>query len=212
MIYIIGGAPRVGKSIVAKRLAQDTAASFVSTDDICDKLSDSLSETERAIKFPLPGFSGTASENVLTPEKRVELSIISAKSVEPEIDRIISNAITKDESLVIEGVHFLPEYVRELLSKYGSDKIQALFVGSTYVKAVVDGIMKNTSPDNWMRDSHPDVIRQVAEFVSALSRYLEKEAEKYHLAYKERTVDFERDVVTIKEMSLHHLPPESRYK
>ncbi len=194
MIYIIGGAPRVGKSIIAKRIAESNQTSFISTDDVCDKAIESLSDEERKIKFPLPGFSGTASENTLTPEERVQLSIISAKSLEPDIHRIILEALTKDESLVIEGVHFLPEYVRELITNYGTDKVKALFMGLRDIEAAIDGIMKNTSPDNWMRESNPDVIRQVAGFISALSNYTQEEAEQNNLRYEERTENFEEDM------------------
>lgn len=204
MIYLIGGAPRVGKSIAAKHVSERAHATFISTDDVCSKVSNQLSEEERKIQFPLPGFSGTASENVLTPEKRVELSIVSAKSLEPEIDRLISEALRKDESLVIEGVHLLPEYVRQLLAQYGAEKFHVVFVGLTNVDRVVEGIMKNTSPDNWMRDSNPDVIRQVAEFVASFSRYMREESKQNHLFYQERTEDFESDIKLLAEQLFDH--------
>jgi 2-phosphoglycerate kinase len=194
MIYIIGGAPRVGKSIVAKRIAERTHAALISTDDICDKAMGELSEEERKITFPMPEFSGTASENTLTPDQRVKLSLISAKSLESEIDHLISNALTRNESLVIEGVHLLPNDVRELLSKYGTEKFKTLFIGSTDVDNVVDGIMKNTGANNWLRESNADVIRQVAEFVSAFSQYVKAEADKNDLSYQERAADFEADM------------------
>lgn len=193
MIYLIGGAPRVGKSTISKIIATSEHVNLVSTDTLCSRVSESLPAEERKTRFPLPGFSGTASENILTPEQRVALSIVSAQSLETEIDRLISEAVEKNKSLVIEGVHLLPAHVGLLLAQYEKDKIRAIFLGSVHVDRVVDGIMKNTSPDNWMRESDPDVIRQVAEFVVAFSHYLQTESDRHHLVYQERTEDFESD-------------------
>lgn len=39
MIYLIGGAPRVGKSIIGKKLANIVGATFVSTDELDESLS-----------------------------------------------------------------------------------------------------------------------------------------------------------------------------
>lgn len=194
MIYLIAGAPRVGKSVVASWLAKRLGIPYVGTDDLCDRVSTSLSEEEKASKFPLPPFSGDPIENIATPDERVAFQIVSAKSLEPEIDRLISKSIEEKASLVIEGIHLLPEYVSGLLAKYGSENIRALFIGSQDIDLVADGIVKNTHPNNWMKDSDPQVIRQVAEFVVAFSGYVKKEGEGLGLTYRERTENFEKDI------------------
>ena len=183
MIYLIGGAPRVGKSIAAKRIAEIKHANFISTDDLCSRIIETLSDTERRERFPLPSFSGTASENVLTPQERVDFQWISARSLEPEIDKIVKDTISSGKSTVIEGVHLLPDHVRALIESNGLQNIQSLFVGLKDVNRVVDGIMKNSSADNWMKESSPAVIRQVAEFVAASSVRLQEEAVQNHLSY-----------------------------
>jgi len=201
MIYLIGGAPRVGKSIVARMLAESSQAAFIATDDMCDEAAKGLSEEERKARFPLPGFSGTASENTLTPEERVELQIITSKSLEPKLDQVISEAITKNKSLVIEGVHLLPEHVRRLLAEHGAEKFKVLFVGSNDVDRVMTGIAENTNPRNWTRNSSPEVIRQIAEFVAAFSAHIQKEATRNLLPYQERTDDFGADAKRLSELS-----------
>lgn len=194
MIYLIGGAPRVGKSIVAKKIAETTKAYFVSTDDVCSQAIKELSEETKKEKFPLPDFSGTASENTLTPEERVELQLISARSLEPDLDKIILQALSRNEDLVIEGVHLLPEHVHQLVMQYGPTKLKSLFIGLENTDRVVQGIEKNTSPNNWMRESDPAIIQQVAEFVAAFSTRIQTETIKNHLPYRERTEDFEGDI------------------
>lgn len=194
MIYLIGGAPRVGKSTLAKKIADSTKSHVVSTDAVCSQMIDRLSAEEKRILFPVPSFSGTTSENTLTPKERVELQHISAKSVEPELDKVITQALDENESIVIEGIHLFPNYVHQLLLKHGPAKFATLFIGQTATDLVVEGIIKNTSPNNWLRESNPDVIRQVAEFVAVFSKHIREEAALHDLIYQERTPSFEHDL------------------
>ncbi len=194
MIYLIGGAPRVGKSLAANAITQATHVAPVSTDDVCGQVMAAMPEEERASKFPLPRFSGDPAENTLSPEDRVKLQIVSARSLEPEIDRIIADALSKQETLVLEGVHLLPDHVQELLEQHGTDSIRPVFVGSEDATRIVDGIQKNTNPNNWLREGNPAVIRQIAEFAAAFSAWIRGEAEIHSLTYIERTDDFEGDM------------------
>lgn len=205
MIYLIGGAPRVGKSTLAKKIADSTKSHLVSTDTLCRRMIENLSAEEKRLLFPVPSFSGTASENTLTPEERILLQGISAKSVEPELEKIIAQALSKNESLVLEGIHLFPNYVHQLLLKRGPTKFTTLFIGQTATDLVVEGIVKNTSPNNWLRESNPDVIRQVADFVAVFSKYIQEEAALHDLIYQERTPIFESDLERFSQYLLNDL-------
>ena len=194
MVYLIGGAPRVGKSLASNAIAEALHVAPLSTDDVCDRVTAGMPEEERASKFPLPSFSGDPAENTLSPEEWVKLQVIGARSLQPEIDRLVAEALSKQESLVLEGVHLLPDHVQELLDQHGADHIRSLFVGSEDAAHIVDGIQKNTNPNNWLKESDPAVIRQVAECVAAFSAWIRKETESRALTYMERTDDFEGDL------------------
>lgn len=194
MIYLIGGAPRVGKSLMAKKLTEKSKSHLISTDGVCDEFVSTLSEEQHKQQFPMPNFSAEASHNTMQPKERVDLQIVSAKSLEPELDRIIDEAIQKQETIVLEGIHLLPSDVRGLKEKYGTENIFAIFVGSSDLNLVVDGIYKNTNPHNWLKNSDEAVIRQVAEFVVEFSHRMKKEAEENSVQYFERTSDFEADI------------------
>ena len=194
MIYLIGGAPRVGKSLMAKKLVEETKSHFISTDDVCETFISGLSDEQRTQKFPMPNFSGEASHNTMSSKERVDLQMISAKSLEPELDRIIGETIQKQETIVLEGIHLLPSHVRSLEEKFGKENVFAIFVGSSDLDLVVDGIYKNTNPHNWLKDSDEAVIRQVGEFVVEFSNRIKKETEENSVPYIERTKDFEADV------------------
>lgn len=205
MIYLIGGAPRVGKSTLAKKIADSTKSHVVSTDAVCSQMIDRLSADEKRILLPVPSFSGTASENTLTPKERVDLQCISARSVEPELDKIITQALDENKSIVIEGIHLFPNYVHQLLLKHGPTKFAALFIGQTATDLVVEGIVKNTSPNNWLRESNSDVIRQVADFVAVSSKHIQEEAVLHGLIYQERTPSFESDLERFSQHLLNDL-------
>ncbi|MBU2613360.1 hypothetical protein KJ925_02810 [Patescibacteria group bacterium] len=173
------------------------------TDDICESVEKKLPEDERQSKFPFPSFSGTASENVHTSDELVDFQYATAKALRPELDRIVEETLSNGESAVIEGVHLLPEQVRELSDRHPKN-IRAVFVGSEDIGRIIDGIMRNTSPDNWTRDSDSEVVRQIAEFASIYSGLIRKEAEANDLPYIERTDNFEKDMKSIVEAMTSH--------
>jgi 2-phosphoglycerate kinase len=199
MVYLIGGAPRVGKSLAAKALAETINTTIVSTDDLIERVASTLSEEEKTKKIPWQGFFGDASKNSLTPQERVGLQEICARSLEPEIDRLIEETTKSARSIIIEGVHLLPDYVKKLIQKYGADTIRSVFVGSDDIKRVLDGFERNTNPNDWLKNAGADVRRQVAEYVVAQSKRIKEMATQAALTYVERTDDFEGDM---KEMEM----------
>jgi 2-phosphoglycerate kinase len=196
MIYLIGGAPRIGKSLIAKIVADGQHIELVATDDIYKKATRTLTPSERRTKFPLPEFSGTASENILTPGRRVELMIVSAKSLEQEIHRVISEAIASGKSIVVEGVDLLPELIQKLLAEFGPEKIHAIVMGCVDESRVMDGLLKDRNPHSWLKEADAIVRRQVAAFAVNCSLRIKELAEQSNVTYFERTDDFDADMVS----------------
>lgn len=194
MIYLLGGAPRIGKSIAAKRLAAQIGAQALTADDIGSEYSAKLPEAERTEKFPFPGFSGDPSANVLPPSELTRLQLIEAKSMEPEFRRLIAEAVASGKDFVLEGVQVLPEFAKDIVDHSQPGTVRTLFVGSEDVARVMDGMAKNTSPDDWLRDSDTEVIKQVASFAVDFSAWLKKACEDSGLPYFERTDDFQKDL------------------
>lgn len=184
MIYLIGGAPRVGKSTIAKRFAEFIKGRFVSTDELEDPDS----------QQPSVVFYSDPKKNALTPGERIKSVKNEAKLIMSDIENIIDKAINKRQNTVIEGVHLFPTYVDIFIRKFGKDKIKVIFIGSTNVELILEGMTKNTVPNNWLKDFNQEVLRQIAVFIKAFSDYLYKESKKYNLIYKERSYDFQKDI------------------
>lgn len=193
MIYLIGGAPRIGKSLIANALGNMKQAMVLSTDELDEQYVATLSEDERVRKFPMPNFSGTPSHNTIEPAERVRLQIVSARSLEPELIRVISDAVENNVDVVVEGIHLTPTFVDELKKTLTHQTVHSVFVGSQNLPLIIDGIMKNTSPTNWLKGSSEEIIKQVSEFTEAFSWFIKREAEEHSELYYERMEDFEED-------------------
>jgi 2-phosphoglycerate kinase len=192
MIYLIGGAPRVGKSTIAKQFAESIRGRFVSTDD----LEDPDEQCSSVIFYSDP------KKNILTPSKRIEYVKNEAKQIISKIEDIIDRVINEHQDIVIEGVHLFPAYVDNFIREFGKDNIKAIFIGSISDEQILEGMARNTSPNNWLKDFNQEVLRQIALFTIAFSDYLYDESKKYNLIYKERSNDFPKDIHdVIKEFS-----------
>lgn len=184
MIYLIGGAPRVGKSTIARHFAESTLARIVSTDDL-ENPDD---------PWPSVIFHSDPQKNILTPKERIESVRNEARRIVSNIGDIVDKTIHEHQAMVIEGVHLFPAYVDNFTRKFGNDTIKAVFIGSTDVEQILAGLARNTSPDNWSEDFDQAVLRQIAVFAKAFSDYLHDESKKYGLIYIERSNDFQKDI------------------
>ncbi len=184
MIYLIGGAPRIGKSILAKEFAKQVGAEVVSTDGL--EMSNN--------NLPKLGFCGDPEENILPPMERVRLQTAYSEVLEPTIEHLISTAFNEQKKIIIEGIHLLPSHVVKYIQKYSAT---AVFVGWKDAKVVLNGMAQNNNPNDWLKDSNETVRRQVADFTIAFSEYISTEAEKHDLPYTERTEDFQSDIKRI---------------
>ncbi len=177
MIILIGGAPRVGKSTIAKQFAESIKGRFISTDEL-----------ENPYQHASVIFYGDPKKNILTPSKRMDCVKDEARMIFSIISEIIENAIGEPQNTVIEGVHLFPGYVDKFTKKYGEDKIKAIFIGSTNIELILEGMMRNTSPNNWLKDCDEEVLRQIALFTKAFSAYVHDESKKYNLRVKEKNL------------------------
>lgn len=185
MIFLIGGAPRVGKSTIAKQFARSIKGRFASSDEL-----------EMPQEFSV-AFYSDARKNTLTPQERMQCVIDEAKQVVGAISDIIRRAENCDQDTVIEGVHLLPIHVAGFIENFGAENIRSIFIGSTNIEAILQGVAQNTSPNNWSKGFEAKVLTQIAQFTQFFSRYLYDGTAKYNLIYRERSSNFQKDVIDI---------------
>lgn len=123
-IILIGGAPTVGKSTLAKLLAQHLGVPLISTDDLREELRNKTTRAEAPKLFDPEGFD-TAEKylNEFSPEQIVALERDQGAAVWPAIKKIISESET---GLVIEGISILPHLITEDFSH--QENIKPIFL------------------------------------------------------------------------------------
>jgi 2-phosphoglycerate kinase len=213
MIFLLGGPPRVGKSLISSEIRQKHAVSVVSTDTL-----------------------GAVLENVLSPEAAPDLFVFSKFNEMPMADQVkvmmtdsanlidyarkescvIWNAVEafirreKDEGrdALIEGVAVLPE----LVSQLEDIPHRVVFIGNQGENHKEN--IKKSAEENehdWMRDVSDQYISAFAIFVKRMSAYIEQEAEKYGFEYIEMDKVLFEDVTeeVIKSLGLTVSSPKS---
>jgi hypothetical protein len=101
MIYLIGGAPRSGKTILSQQIAARLKIGCISTDILVDLL-----------RFH--GIRGPVEEWDASPEAIAA----AAKWFYPTLERFVWGIRSMADSYVIDGVNFLPDHVMQLSQRY----------------------------------------------------------------------------------------------
>ena len=187
--YFIGGAPRIGKTILSLILAEKVKGHFVSTDSIrnaakkaCkDENSDLfiLNKTEH-----IPEEEWLKDHNEL-PEKVIEYQNRESIALWSSITSFC-NSFCEDNAIhIVEGVALLPS----LVSKMKNKPSHIFYVGNTsekHVQSMLD-FAKNSPQWDWMGASgySDEKIRAMANFVKEMSFYFKNEAEKFGFPYYE---------------------------
>lgn len=159
MIYLIGGAPRVGKSQFMQKLVERKPMPSFS----CDFLYD-LKQIKNLDDF--------GAADIL--EK--------GRSFLPALKELLINVALRAEDCVIEGEVILPEFIPELAKTY---KIRCCFLGLS--EANLEDIISHGGFFNWPQYKIDNNLEQevatLAERTVRRSRTIQSEAEKYKLPY-----------------------------
>ena len=202
--YFIGGAPRIGKTILSLALAEKVKGHFVSTDSIrnaakkaCnDKDSDLfiLNKTEH-----IPEEEWLIDHNEL-PEKVIDYQNRESIALWPSIVSFCNSFCEDNATHVVEGVALLPSLVSQMKDKPKN----VFYIGNTnenHFHSMLD-FAKNFPQWDWMGASgySDEKIKAMANFVKEMSMYFKNEAEKYGFPYYEIDEDnFEGSIARIIE-------------
>ena len=187
MIFLLGGPPRVGKSIISNAIQQNHPVSVVSTDTLGAVLEKVLTPESAPDLFVFDRF------NQLPPAERVKVilrdSAVLIDYVRKEshvvwkaVEAFIRRENDEGRDVLIEGVAVLPE----LMSRLEDIPHRVVFIGNQG-ENLKENIQKSAKENehDWMRDESDHYIGAFAMFVKQMSAYIEQEAEKYGFKYIE---------------------------
>jgi 2-phosphoglycerate kinase len=187
MIFLLGGPPRVGKSIISSQIRQKYAVSVISTDTLGAVLQNILSQEAVPDLFVFDRF------NQLPMSERVKLIMndpveffdyVRKEShiVWRAVEAFIQRENDEGHDALIEGVAVLPE----LVSQLEGVPHRVVFIGHQGENHQEN--IKQSAEENqhdWMRNVSDEYISAFAVFVNRMSIYIEQEAKKYGFEYLE---------------------------
>jgi 2-phosphoglycerate kinase len=170
LLYLIGGAPRAGKTILARRILAAHRIAYLSLDILMSAIANAMPQW--GIKVPDP-------------------ALTRAERTWPLTRAIMLGAIETGDDYVIEGDVILPAHVAELQRQ--TAPIRACFLGyaSADPATKMDAIRCYASAADWTRtldDAH--LLRLVGE-LRDFSGYLRAECERHGLAYFDESAGFD---------------------
>jgi hypothetical protein len=168
MIYLIGGAPRSGKTNLSQQVAARLKIGYISTDILVDLL-----------RFH--DVRGPVNEWDASPEAITA----AAEWFYPTLERFVWGVASMADSYVIDGVNFLPDHVMQLSKRY---PVQSLFLGSSRMTLEVFDHFPGRS--RGYADLPEETRRQFAQDVPRWSEFIRAEAERLGCPYIDTSDDF----------------------
>ncbi len=177
MIYLIGGAPRTGKSLMAQKIITTNPMPYLSCDFLYEL---------RQVK-DIDGFSGA---DIIAKGR---LFYLTLKELLVDVSR-------RTQDCVIEGEVILPEFIPELAKKYD---IRCCFIGISSTS--LDNILKYAGYFNWPQwKLDNDLAREVKDLAAltvSRSSIIQAQANEYNQPY----FDLAGDYTAQMELAIHSL-------
>jgi 2-phosphoglycerate kinase len=167
VIYLVGGAPRAGKSILGQQVAAHLNIGWIST----DLLVDFLRVKDETIK----------AEWNATPEAIQA----NAEWFLPYLERFVWGITSQAENYLIEGVDFLPAQVNHLSAQY---QLRTVFLGCS--RMTREHLDQFPGRSRGYRSLPEEFRRQIAKDVPLWSELIRREAEHCGFPYIDTAHDF----------------------
>lgn len=187
MIYLIGGSPRSGKTILARKLSQKLSIQNISTDLLRLFMIASLNPADKYKYFPFEKIFDTAGSvesfyQSTTASEMLAADITEAENLMPGILAFIDHLQKTETDYIIEGVHFLPSLIPHLKT---APNIKILILTKTDGTLIHQGLKENKGQSDWIADNiHNDqTLANAVNSLAEYGKYFETESEKYQFHY-----------------------------
>lgn len=187
--YFVGGPPRVGKTTLAYRLAEEIKGHVAMTDAIRNSAK-KVCEDKSGPLFMINHYNELSEEEWLDrfcnhPEEVVQDQINESKAIWRSVVSFCNMFCEDNANHIVEGVAILPELVASMENR----PRHVVFVGNTsdlHVETMLE-YGRNFPEQCWMASlGYSEAkIRAYANYVKRLSFYYKEEAEKYGFEYVE---------------------------
>ncbi|MDO8649882.1 MAG: hypothetical protein Q7K33_01040 [Candidatus Berkelbacteria bacterium] len=200
MIYLIGGPPRCGKTILAKRLSNKVGVSWISADTLESIAKQYVPEVDQARLYPknvLRNKTARSNDQMylqFTTSEILDAYITQSKSTWKAVATLVECMVKDDEDLIIEGHQIHPELIDELVTS--AKQIRSIVLIKNKVTDIVETARASQEKNDWFlkRTVDPNIHLKIAEMIAGYSKYYQSEAVKYNLPVVEYKGDFENQI------------------
>ncbi|MDO8260255.1 MAG: hypothetical protein Q7T50_02005, partial [Candidatus Magasanikbacteria bacterium] len=181
MLYLIGGSPRGGKTILSKKLSKKIEVPYISTDYLKLILRPYFKEKEREEMFPFDKIWKKLNLNEYflnyTGKQMLTIDIKEGKTLWTGMKYLISHLSKRKIDYIIEGVHLLPNLIKDFKD---NPNVKIIFLTKTDEEKIYSGLFKNKSERDWILEKvkDRDILKLVAKSLSFQGSYFEKETKK----------------------------------
>ncbi len=195
MIYLIGGAPRCGKTLLSRALATKKHVPWMSIDVFRSGVVAYIPQDQIKNKLPDDNIRLETS----TPKELLESEILESKTLWPGVRSIIEHLIKGGQEYIIEGVQLMPELVQELVETAYWKQIRLVYLVKEDLAEIKEGFPRNKSEHDWLKEAltNTDLVERAARMVEMKSRYITEQAKKYGFMVVDTGKDFERKLTKL---------------
>ena len=171
MLFLVSGASRSGKTLIAKKLLAAKRIPYLSLDWLMMGFNDGIPEY--------------GIHHLLWPNE-------IAEKMAPFFLGVIDSMLVDGMDYVIEGEAMLPQLVADLVRKH-PDKVNAVFVGYTDipVNEKVSLVKKHgTGENDWLTSESDEYIKDHIGNMIAYSKMIRNECNKHRLTYFDTSEEF----------------------
>lgn len=202
MIYLIGGAPRCGKTTLAEALAKKTSLPYFTLDHVTTVVAPYIPEQEYINKLPLrvareeTNYSNDVFYSRYSTEQIVNFYLCQARTYWAGIENFIKYAIDDEHELILEGWQILPHLLHAMVTPENQDKLKIIFLYKINVEHIVSGLKANTGRGDWVINNtrNESTFPAIAKMISYFGSYIEKEAEQYNFRSLNTDIDFKQKI------------------
>lgn len=185
MIYLIGGAPRCGKTNLAYKLAEKVHYPLLITDTLQKAMRPYIPVEEHATLLPFHHFEEASHYNNDSmysqhdADELVQAYITQAETYWRGFEKLIRHCLDSEQPYIIEGHVLHPAFISQLRVTNGS--LKSIFLYKESVSEIATAMQQFPSPHDWVieRTHTPETYMKIATVIQRYGLYLKNEAKKY---------------------------------
>ncbi len=183
MIYLIGGPPKCGKTMLAKLLSKSLGIPWVSADALQNAIKPYIADQDFAENFPLSAMKYHSNDQKYARHSASEIIATyrqQARTVYGAIEAFANSELIDGNDYAIEGYQVEPDLMARLNSEHPG-KIRSIVVVKKDSNKLAEGFRKSTTPNDWILTKTKDeaTFPKIATMIAQYSVGLEGDANKH---------------------------------